>query len=120
MKGKRANYIWIGAISAVLIAAVLAIVLLVFKKDNTEVAYTYEAASDNLPEYDTDLFNIDGKLDEDIYKKLQTMSNDFSMKKEFILWISFPFLTFLLEKNSIIKINQNDIYYIINDFRRII
>ena len=47
MKGKRANYIWIGAISAVLIVAVLAIVLFVFKKDNTEVAYTYEAASDN-------------------------------------------------------------------------
>ncbi len=78
MKGKRANYIWIGAISAVLIAAVLAIVLLVFKKDNTEVAYTYEAASDNLPEYDTDLFNIDGKLDEDIYKKLRWWEEEYS------------------------------------------
>jgi len=78
MKGKRANYIWIGAISAVLIAAVLAIVLFVFKKDNTEVAYTYEAASDNLPEYDTDLFNIDGKLDEDIYKKLRWWEEEYS------------------------------------------
>ena len=78
MKGKRANYIWIGAISAVLIAAVLAIVLFVFKKDNTEVAYTYEAASENLPEYDTDLFNIDGKLDEDIYKKLRWWEEEYS------------------------------------------
>ena len=78
MKGKRANLIWIGAISAVLIAAILAIVLLVLKKDNTEAAYTYEAASENLPEYDTDLFNIDGKLDEDIYKKLRWWEEDYS------------------------------------------
>ena len=70
MKEKRTKWIGIGAIIAVCLASILTVILLILDRDTTEVAYTYENVPEHLPEYDTDLFNIDGKLDEDIYKEL--------------------------------------------------
>ncbi|MBQ8803324.1 MAG: hypothetical protein IJZ53_06810, partial [Tyzzerella sp.] len=78
MKEKLAKWLGIGAAVLVVVAGILTIIHLVLSKENTEVAYTYEAVSENLPQYDADLFNIDGKLDEDIYNELRWWTESYS------------------------------------------
>ena len=78
MKGKQTKWIGFGAIIAVCVASILTVILLILNRDTTEVAYTYDAVADNLPEYDTDLFQIDGKLDEEIYDELRWWEESYS------------------------------------------
>ena len=78
MKGKRIKWIGIGLLIALCVAAILTVILLILNRDTTEAAYTYEAVSEQLPEYDTDLFKIDGKLDEEIYDELRWWEESYS------------------------------------------
>lgn len=78
MKGKRIKWIGIGLLIALCVAAILTVILLILNRDTTEAAYTYEAVSERLPEYDTDLFKIDGKLDEEIYDELRWWEESYS------------------------------------------
>lgn len=71
MKSKKVKWIAIGLAALIVFSALTAGLIILAGKANNEAEYTYAAAAEKLPEYDTDLFNIDGKLDEEIYNRLR-------------------------------------------------
>ena len=61
-----------------MLSALTAGLVILTGKAASESEYVYAAAAENLPEYDTDLFNIDGKLDEEIYSRLRWWDESYS------------------------------------------
>ncbi len=78
MKTKRIKWIGIGLAVVIVLSALTAGLVILTGKAASESEYVYAAAAENLPEYDTDLFNIDGKLDEEIYSRLRWWDESYS------------------------------------------
>ena len=75
MTKKRKLTLVIASVITVMAIAVTTITLVC--KSYSEPEYTYTAANVDLPDYEKDKFNIDGVLDEEIYKSLRWWSEQY-------------------------------------------
>ena len=75
MTKKRKLTLVIASVITVMAIAVTTVTLVC--KCYSEPEYTYTAANVDLPDYEKDKFNIDGVLDEEIYKSLRWWSEQY-------------------------------------------